>query len=117
MRSRVPADKAVSQLSWLSDERLGRRAAASTFGGIACPLGPLGTPICDKEGAEPASVVLRTAGNSRVARVGVDASCYSAIKLMSSSDLDALFSSGQQFLKRHETKMRIFFGFFSLPKF
>lgn len=50
MRSRVLADKAVSQLSWLSDERLGRLAAASTFGGIACPLGPLGTAICDKEG-------------------------------------------------------------------
>lgn len=89
MRSRVPADKVVSQLSWLSDERLGRRAAAaSTFGGIACPLGPLGTAICDKEGAEPASEVLRTAGNSPAARVGVDASCYSAIKLNSSSDLD-----------------------------
>lgn len=64
MRSRVPADKGVSQLSWLSDERLGRLTAASTFGGIACPLGPLGTAICDKEGAEPASEALRTAGNS-----------------------------------------------------
>lgn len=72
MRSRVPADKAVSQLSWLSDERLGRLAAASTFGGIACPLGPLGTAICDKEGAEPASESLWTAGNSPVARVVVD---------------------------------------------
>lgn len=24
-------------------------SAASTFGGIACPLGPLGGPVCDKE--------------------------------------------------------------------
>lgn len=52
MRNLVLTDKHISELSWLSDERLGL-AAELTFLGIVCPLGPLGTAICDKEGAEP----------------------------------------------------------------